>query len=144
MLPGPDCPHKHELFAAGTRPTRICTWHRRACGRREVRYPAEVEGWARVHGLVHAHAFDCPDGDVTGGAGAPLAITYPADGARFLLDPERAPAQQRPPFRAIPARSPVRWTVDGVAADRFVPSPGAHLVKASLGGLEREITISFE
>jgi hypothetical protein len=97
-----------------------------------------------VHGLVHAHAFDCPDGDVTGGAGAPLAITYPADGARFLLDPERAPAQQRPPFRAIPARSPVRWTVDGVAADRFVPSPGAHLVKASLGGLEREITISFE
>ncbi|HEY7373943.1 MAG TPA: transglycosylase domain-containing protein [Polyangia bacterium] len=145
MLPGPDCPHKHELFAAGTRPTRICTWHRRACGRREVGYPPEVEGWARVHGLVHAHALNCPDaGEVTAGAGAPLAITYPADGARFLLDPERAPAQQRPPFRAIPARSPVRWTVDGVAADRFVPSPGAHLVKASLGALEREITISFE
>jgi hypothetical protein len=144
MLPGPDCPHKHELFAAGTRPTRICTWHRRACGRGEVRYPPEVEGWARVHGLVHAHAFDCPEGDVTGAASAPLAITYPADGARFLLDPERAPEQQRPPLRAIPARSAVRWTVDGVAADRFVPSPGAHLVKASLGGLERAITISFE
>ncbi len=39
MLPGPDCPHKHETFAAGTRPHQLCTWHRRACGRREVKYP---------------------------------------------------------------------------------------------------------
>ena len=144
MLPGPDCPHKHEAFAAGTRPHQLCTWHRRACGRREVQYPPEVAGWARVHGLIQARAFDCPDVDGGGGAGATLAITYPADGARFLLDPERPPAQQQPPLRAIPARASVRWTVDGVAADRFVPSPGTHLVRASLGGLQREITISFE
>ena len=144
MLPGPDCPHKHETFAAGTRPRQLCSWHRRACGRREVKYPPEVEGWARVHGLVRARAFDCPETDGAGGVGATLAIIYPADGARFLLDPDRSATQQRPPLRAIPARAPVRWTVDGVAADRFVPSPGAHLVKASLGGLAREITISFE
>jgi penicillin-binding protein 1C len=144
LLPGPDCPHKRELFAAGTRPHQVCTWHRRVCGRREVKYPPELEGWARVHGLVHAHAFDCPDGDAATGAGVTLAITYPADGARFLLDPERAAAQQRPPLRAIPARSAVHWTVDGLAADRFIPTPGAHRVKASLGAEEREITISFE
>ncbi|HXU02875.1 MAG TPA: transglycosylase domain-containing protein [Polyangia bacterium] len=144
MLPGPDCPHKHEIFAAGTRPRELCTWHRRACGRPEVKFPAEVEGWARVHGLVHPRPFDCPDESGQGGAGATLAITYPADGARFLLDPERAPAQQRPPLRAIPARAPVRWTVDGATADRFVPSPGEHRVTASLGGVERAITIWFE
>jgi hypothetical protein len=34
--------------------------------------------------------------------------------------------------------------VDGVAADGFVPGAGDHGVKATLGGLEREITISFE
>ena len=109
-----------------------------------MKYPPEVEGWARVHGLVHARPFDCPEAGGEGGAGAVLAITYPANGARFLLDPDRSAAQQRPPLRAIPARAPVRWTVDGVAADRFVPTPGLHLVRASLGGLEREITISFE
>ena len=124
MLPGPDCPHKHETFVAGTRPHQLCTWHRRACGRREVKYPPEVAGWARVHGLIQARAFDCPKVDRGGGAGATLAITYPADGARFLLDPERPPTQQQPPLRAIPARASVRWTVDGVAADCFVPSPG--------------------
>jgi penicillin-binding protein 1C len=144
LLPGPDCPHKHELFAAGTRPHQACTWHRRACGRREVKYPPELEGWARVHGLIHVRPFDCPDDSAPGGAGTTLAITYPADGARFQLDPERPSAQQRPPLRAIPARAPVRWTVDGITADRFVPSPGSHLVRASLNGLEREIRISFE
>jgi penicillin-binding protein 1C len=142
MLAGPDCPHKHESFVPGTRPRQVCTWHRRACGRREVKYPPELEGWARVHGLVHAKPFDCPEDGAA--AGAALAITYPADGARFLIDPERSPAQQRPPLRAIPARAPIEWTVDGVAADRFVPSPGAHLVRASLGSVAREITISFE
>src|SRR5204862_7317018 len=100
--------------------------------------------WARVHGLVHARAFDCPDDESAARAGVSLAITYPADGARFMLDPERSPAQQRPPFRAIPARSSVRWTVDGAAAGRFIPAPGAHLVRASLGDVDREITISFE
>jgi penicillin-binding protein 1C len=144
MLPGPDCPHKHEIFARGTGPREVCTWHRRACGRREVKYPPELEGWARVHGIVHARAFDCPQENEPGGAGGVLAVVYPADGARFVLDPERAAAQQRPPLRAIPARAPVHWLVDGVDAERFVPTPGTHLVKASLGGLERTITISFE
>jgi len=143
LLPGPDCPHKHESFVAGTRPQQVCTWHRRACGRREVKYPAELEGWARVHGLIAARPFDCPADEVPG-AGAALAITYPADGARFALDPERSPRLQRPPLRAIPARAPIRWTVDGLEADRFVPTPGVHLVRARLGELEREISISFE
>jgi hypothetical protein len=109
-----------------------------------VKYPPEVEGWARVHGLVQARAFDCPEVDGADAGGTTLAITYPADSARFLLDPERALTQQRPPLRAIPARAPVRWTIDGIVADRFVPTPGPHLVRARLGDLERQISISFE
>jgi penicillin-binding protein 1C len=144
MLPGPDCPHKHESFAPGTRPRALCTWHRRMCGRREVVWPPVLAGWARAHGLIPPRAFDCPQGAGAGAASGALAIVYPADGARFLLDPERAPALQRPPLRAIPAGGPVRWTIDGVAADRWLPAPGSYVVKAALNGSEREISISFE
>jgi penicillin-binding protein 1C len=140
-LPGPDCPLKHELFAPGTAPRARCTWHRRACGRRTVAYPPEVEGWARVHGLVRAHPSCAGDAPAAPGA---FAIVYPADGARFLLDPGRPAARQQPPLRAIPARAPVRWTVDGVSPDRFVPAPGAHEVVARLGDAERRITIEFQ
>jgi penicillin-binding protein 1C len=140
MQPGPDCPRKREIFAPGTAPRDRCTWHRRACGRREVVYPPELEGWARVHGLVHPHG-PC---DARASADAALAIVYPADGARFLIDHGRPAAQQRPPLRAIPAGAPVRWTVDGEAADTFVPLPGPHVVRATLGSAAREITISFD
>ena len=45
---GPDCPHqKLEHFAAGHAPGRACDWHRREGGRVVVRYPAEVQPWAR-------------------------------------------------------------------------------------------------
>jgi penicillin-binding protein 1C len=146
MLPGADCPHKHESFVPGTRPRALCTWHRRVCGRREVAWPPELAGWARAHGLMPPRRFDCPQAargreDVASGA---LAIVYPADGARFLLDHERPAAAQRPPLRAIPAGGPVRWTIDGVAADEWLPAPGSYVVKAAVGGVEREISISFE
>jgi penicillin-binding protein 1C len=145
MRPGPECPHKRETFIAGTTPRAVCTWHRRACGRREVVWPPEVEGWARAHRLASPRP-DCPDDaratDVA--ARAPLAIVYPADGARFALDPDRPPEQQRPPLRALPAGAPVRWTVDGVAADRWIPAPGRHVVAARLGEARREIGIEVE
>ena len=147
MRPGPDCPHKHDSFAPGTRPRTPCTWHRRMCGRREVVWPPELAGWARAHGLAPPpRAFDCPQvsGGAAGAASGALAIVYPADGARFLLDPERPPALQRPPLRAMPAGGPVRWTIDGVPVDRWLPAPGSYVVKAAMAGAEREISISFE
>ena len=145
MLPGPDCPHKHETFAAGTRPRQLCTWHRRAVRppRGEVSARGRRAGRASTGWFLRAPS-TAPRSTEAAARVAALAITYPADGARFVLDPERPPTQQQPPLRAIPAQASVRWTVDGVAADRFVPSPGTHLVRASLGGLAREITISFE
>jgi hypothetical protein len=106
-----------------------------------VVYPPDLEGWARVHGLAHTHA---PCEAAAEPAGAALAIVYPADGARFLIDHGRPAAQQRPPLRALPAGAPVRWTVDGEAADTFIPRPGPHVVRAMLGAAAREITISFD
>ncbi|HKE16757.1 MAG TPA: transglycosylase domain-containing protein, partial [Kofleriaceae bacterium] len=45
---GPDCPHqKLERFAAGHAPRVPCDWHRREGGRVVVRYPREIEPWAR-------------------------------------------------------------------------------------------------
>ena len=141
LRPGPDCPRKHELFAPGTAPRAQCNWHRRACGRRTVVYPPEVEGWARVHGLLRARVACDEEASAPPGG---LAIVYPADGAHFLLDPGRPAERQRPPLRASPARAPVRWTVDGVAAERFVPAAGSHVVVARLGDEERRITIEFQ
>jgi penicillin-binding protein 1C len=148
MAPGADCPHKRETFVAGTAPTVTCTWHRRACGRREVVWPAEAAGWARVHGLAPARAHACSEMDAapvsaTAGSGR-LAIVYPADGARFLLDPSRPVEHQRPPLRAIPAGKEVRWTVNGVSAERWIPTRGTHVVQARLGDDEREVRVVFD
>ena len=119
-----------------------------------------MAGWARVHGLAgterdRARSFACDERASSGQAGAgpgagggandgALAIVYPADGARFLLDPGRPAAHQMPPLRAVPAGAPVRWTVDGAAAGEWVPSRGEHVVRATLAGLERSVTVAFE
>ena len=82
---------------------------------------------ARARADATARAFDCPQasGGATGAASGALAIVYPADGARFLLDPERPAALQRPPLRAMPVGGAVRWTIDGVPVDRWLPAPAA-------------------
>ena len=113
-----------ETLRRRTRAASPCSWHRRACGRREVKYPPELEGWARVHGLVHGGPLTAP-GD--GHAGDHLS------GRRRALRARPGARGGRPaaPLRAIPARAPIHWTVDGIAAECFVPSPGAHLIKAA-------------
>jgi hypothetical protein len=107
-----------------------------------------VVGGARVHGLAPGRAHTCSEvearsGSPAGGAGS-LAIVYPADGARFLLDPTRSTAHQRPPLRAIPANGDVRWTINGVPADSWIPTRGTHVVQARLGDTERQIRVEFD
>ena len=150
MLPGPDCPHKRETFVPGTEPRALCDWHRRVDGRRELVWPAEVAGWARIHRGVHrSFAIAPPDGPGraapgAGASSAELQIVYPPDGAHFLLDPGRPPAHQRPPLRAIPAGAPVRWTIDGVAADAWIPTVGKHVLTAAVGTAQRQAEIDFD
>ena len=47
LRPGPDCPHKRELFVPGTEPGAVCDWHRRVDGHREVVWPAKAAGLGR-------------------------------------------------------------------------------------------------
>jgi penicillin-binding protein 1C len=144
MAPGPACPlRKRELFRAGTVPRARCNFHVVGCGgRSEVRYPPEVAGWARVHGLVHPSP--CGAGEHAPGLARELRILSPSDGAHFVLDPFRAPDQQLPPLRAAPAGAPVRWTIDGVAADHFTPTAGLHHVRAARGDERVEVTIQYD
>jgi hypothetical protein len=60
------------------------------------------------------------------------------------VKPGRPAAHQRPPLRAIPAVPGVRWTVNGVAADDWIPSRGSHVVQAHLNGVEREVRVEFD
>ncbi len=134
MLPGPDCPRKHETFVPGTQPQAVCDWHVRVGGHKEIVWPAEAAGWARIHRKAAANA------RAPAPAGA-LRIVYPQDGAHFLLDPGRPVAEQRPPLRAIPAAAPVRWTIDGQPADQWMPTVGEHLVAAEMGRQLQRVSI---
>ena len=144
MRPGPDCPHKHELFIAGTAPradlqlapARVRAARGRVAARR-WRAGRAYTGWS-IPTPRH-----CPE-ETPAPIGTELAIVYPADGARFVLESGRPAKQQMPPLRAIPAGAGVRWTVDGVAADAWVPRIGTHVVKAAFGAIEREVGITFE
>jgi penicillin-binding protein 1C len=148
MLPGPDCPHKRETFVPGTEPSAVCDWHRRVNGRPEIVWPPEVAGWARIHRhaprMTMTPLLAPADARHTPPPSAGLEIVYPPDGAHFMLDPGRPPAQQRPPLRAIPAGAPVRWTVDGLPPEAWSPAAGRHLIKAVLGDRERQVSIDFD
>jgi hypothetical protein len=146
MLPGPDCPHKRETFVPGTEPRAVCDWHRRVDGRRQLVWPAEVAGWARVHRTAHRSGQAAPLADLAPGTkpSDELQIVYPSDGAHFLLDPGRPPAEQRPPLHAIPAAASVHWTIDGAPAESWIPRTGKHVLRAELGATHREVEFDFD
>jgi hypothetical protein len=43
---------------------------------------------------------------------------------------------------AVPADA--QWTIDGEAADRWVPTPGTHRIVASRAGSADAVTITYE
>jgi penicillin-binding protein 1C len=137
--PGPHCEHrKRELFVAGHVPDEECDWHQLVCGTPAIVYPHGVRGWAKHYGRVPKSA--CPVRDTTGR----VAITYPVDGARFMLEPFRAPESQRPPMNAVPHGAQLTWTIDGQPAHTWVPTPGEHRLAVARGAERDEITIHYE
>jgi penicillin-binding protein 1C len=137
--PGPGCQHhKRELFIAGHVPERTCTWHQLVCGQPAIVYPPQIRPWARHVGKPEPPA--CTVADPT----AAFAITSPANGARFLLEPYRPATSQRPLLTASSADPTLRWTIDGVPAERWVPTPGRHRVVATRGAVTDEVTITYE
>ncbi len=137
--PGPHCDHhKRELFIVGQVPDEPCDWHQLVCGVPSVVYPKPVLAWARFYGRATPPSCDLPAAD------GPVSITYPIEGARFLLEPHRPPQAQRPPLAALPAAPDLRWTIDGEPADRWVPTPGAHRVVVTRGDSSDQINIVYE
>ncbi len=138
--PGPYCEHhKRELFIAGHVPEETCDWHQMVCGQPTIVYPQGVRGWAKYYRRVPKTA--CPKVETSSGR---VAITYPVDGARFLLEPFRAAESQRPPMNAVPVGAQLTWTIDGQPADRWVPTPGEHRLAVAQGDQRDEITIHYE
>jgi len=137
--PGPNCEHhKRELFIAGHVPEETCDWHQLVCGQPAVVYPPQIRPWARYYGKPEPPVCTVAD------PSAPLAITSPANGAHFILEPYRAATSQRPPLAAAPADPALRWTIDGVPAERWVPTPGTHHVVAARGDIKDEVLITYE
>jgi penicillin-binding protein 1C len=123
--PGPHCEHrKRELFIVGHVPEDACDWHQRVCGVPSVVYPDAVRAWTRFYGRPPPPVCGTPE------AAGSIAITSPAPGAHFVLEPYRPPEAQRPPLSALPAAADLRWTIDGEPADTWIPKPGTHRVVA--------------
>jgi penicillin-binding protein 1C len=110
-------------------------------------YPPSFAAWSRGAGRELAPEGSSP----LCGPGAPrvghgeLRVGYPEDGARFVLDPDRARALQQVQFRveAPAGASEVRLRVDGRAAAQlpfpyvtsFPLAPGEHVILAEATGL---------
>lgn len=137
--PGPFCDQrKRELFRADHVPEARCDWHRFACGRPLIVYPQAVRAWAQRYrgGTPAACGVPRPSG--------PLRITYPVEGARFVLEPHRPANAQRPPLAALPAGGALKWTIDGEAAEHWLPKPGQHRIEARRGAERDAVTIVYE
>jgi penicillin-binding protein 1C len=136
--PGPYCEHhKRELFIQGHVPTQTCDWHQLVCGVPAVVYPAELRPWTKFTGRP------TPPSCVAADPNAPVSITSPPRGARYILEPYRPATAQRPPLTAVPADD-VRWTIDGEPAETWVPRPGTHEIVAVRGDAHDAVTIVYE
>ena len=139
MRPGPYCEHhKRELFVVGHVPEATCDWHQLVCGAPAVVYPKPVRSWAKFYGR------GAPPTCEAAGTTGPVAITEPVDGAHFVLEPFRPAETQRPPLAALPAAPDLRWTVDGEAAERWIPTPGTHRIVVSRGDATDAVTVTYE
>jgi hypothetical protein len=119
-------------------PGEPCDWHQLVCGEPTIVYPKALRSWANHYGRVAQRS--CEVAETTG----MLRITYPVEGARFVLEPHRSAEVQRPPLSASLATEDLKWTIDGEPADRWVPTPGTHRIVASRGPQRDEVTITYE
>ncbi|HYE58893.1 MAG TPA: hypothetical protein VD948_10315, partial [Rhodothermales bacterium] len=156
--PGRAClGRRTEVFLAGTVPADTCRTHRlvaldRRTGLladattpvadRTVRlftdYGPRYHGWMRAHGLPLPPTASAAAVQRTGPATASdrLRVDYPAEGARFLLDPHLRHAYQRLPLRAVAETGllALEWHLNGRPAGRgprldWPLAPGRHVAE---------------
>jgi penicillin-binding protein 1C len=107
------------------------------------RWPAPYDAWAKTMGRPLAPEESSPlcpvpAGDSTA-AGAAPRISYPFDGARFVIDPERPISLQVLPVRVNSAGGSVDVRVDGTSLGpqhEWELAPGEHTIVAVSAGKE--------
>jgi penicillin-binding protein 1C len=168
---GPDCPSASlEYFRPSEAPRTHCTVHRRyAVDVRDGRLATEKTPASRValrpltvlppvFALWGAqHGFNSPPGYTAAAALTEIAVTYPENGGRYLVDPDTPYRFQSIPLRAVvkPQVNEIQWVVDGRPfetvpypyAARLPLSKGTHRVHAvdpASGSKSPEILIRVE
>ncbi len=136
------CPHGvHEWLPREKAHPEACTMHEKVRGHSFEVYPPSYVAWARGAGRDLA-----PERSSPSHVAAPaLRVGYPEDGARFVLDPDRARALQKVQLRveAPGGANDVHLRIDGRLAARvafpFVVSwpltVGEHVIVAEAEGL---------
>ncbi len=146
LRPGRFCPGRRtEAFLAGTAPTDTCRTHQlvaldaRTGLRADASTPASARSMRlftdygpRFHAWMQAHGLPLPPTASsavltqvrTAAYSDRLRVDYPADGARFLLDPHLRRAYQQLSLRAVAETGllALEWRLDGQAT-----GPGARL-----------------
>jgi penicillin-binding protein 1C len=156
--PGSACPGRRvEVFLAGTAPADTCRTHRRVAldrrtglradattpaADRTVRlftdYGPVYHAWMRARGMPLPPTATAATARRAGPATASdrLRVDYPAEGARFLLDPHLRRAYQRLPLRAVAETGllALEWRLDGHPAGHgprldWPLAPGRHVAE---------------
>jgi hypothetical protein len=143
--PTAACPHAtYEWIPAGAR-IDPCTMHESVAGASYERFPPEYAAWAKsAHRDVAPEALRARrDRDATDTGR--LALAWPRDGARFLVDPGRPRGLQAVPLRVVApgAVEQVVLRVDGHVVDRvgapfvgrWTLAEGDHVIMAEAPGL---------
>jgi penicillin-binding protein 1C len=146
-LAGAYCPTLVEWAPAGHEPRETCTWH----DAQGVRYPAPFTEWARQagrevpRGLLTLASRAAPR-EAARAAHLGFRIVSPQDGDTYALPPGVDAAYATVALRSDGAAGPVRWWVDGEPYDakRLTLRRGMHAVRASAGGVVREVRFSVE
>lgn len=126
QLLGPDCGHGIiEWFIGGTEPQTVCDLHQRVGGRVVVRYPVEVQAWAREQGFLEP-SVESEDPGPSDSVVA-LRLLRPDNGAIYQRDTSVALAFQRIPVSVeamLVLREVTLW-VDGAPLIVFSAPPYA-------------------
>jgi penicillin-binding protein 1C len=170
-LAGEDCPSTSlEYFRPGDAPRVTCTVHRRfAVDARDGSMATEKTPASRVALRPYAvlppefalwgaqHGYNPPPPVAEAPGLSEITITYPMNGARYLVDPDTPARFQTVPLQAVvsPRVDAVQWDVDGMPfaraaspyAVRLPLRRGEHTIRASVPGAglaSVEISISVE
>ena len=156
----PWCPNRRHEWAAKELPVVPCSWHHQSNEGLLTVLPPEYQAWQRPGADIRAADVRSPNvtRENLRAASIPrppaaLAITSPADGSTYLIDPTLRREFQTLGLKAVSeANGPITWSVDGRPAGSssrgasldWPLAPGRHRIEARDGAgrtAHAEITV---